>query len=160
MVLCTDPPTHFHCIHLYDCCFSSKMYSNLSWPFHINCSTVNFVTVVFYCSRLSYHQFLIENIPEGLHSLLPVAPAPNYRFTEEQGINFKFLVLQSLTRFDFLKCILTYLFCMWVLSPNAKTSLVSHYHIKQSVRRTGLRNLIGTNLTHIQTNLQIYRLTL
>lgn len=35
--------------------------------------------------RLSYHQFLVENIPEGLHSLLPVAPAPNYRFTEEQG---------------------------------------------------------------------------
>ena len=73
-------------------------------PFIVNCSTVNFVTVVFYCSRLSYHQFLVENIPEGLHSLLPVAPTPNYRFTEEQGINFKFLVLQSLIGLYFLKC--------------------------------------------------------
>lgn len=35
--------------------------------------------------RSSYHQFLVETIPEGLHSLLPVAPAPNYRFVSEQG---------------------------------------------------------------------------
>ncbi|CAH3163167.1 unnamed protein product [Porites lobata] len=35
--------------------------------------------------RFSYHQFLIENIPEGLHSLLPVTPSPSYRFTPDQG---------------------------------------------------------------------------
>ncbi|XP_078375127.1 nuclear cap-binding protein subunit 1-like isoform X2 [Oculina patagonica] len=35
--------------------------------------------------RLAYHQFLIENIPDGLHTLLPVPPAPNYRFKDEQG---------------------------------------------------------------------------
>lgn len=35
--------------------------------------------------RLSYHQFLVENIPEGLHTLLPVAPVPNYRFKDEEG---------------------------------------------------------------------------
>lgn len=36
--------------------------------------------------RSSYHQFLVEIIPEGLHCLLPVVPAPNYRFATEQGI--------------------------------------------------------------------------
>lgn len=35
--------------------------------------------------RSSYHQFLVEIIPEGLHCLLPVVPAPNYRFATEQG---------------------------------------------------------------------------
>ena len=48
------------------------------------CSTS--VNVVCY-SRLAYHQFLIENIPEGLHTLVPVTPVSNYRFQAEQGIN-------------------------------------------------------------------------
>lgn len=42
------------------------------------------LTAVVY--RSSYHQFLVEIIPEGLHCLLPVVPAPNYRFATEQGI--------------------------------------------------------------------------
>lgn len=34
--------------------------------------------------RSSYHQFLVESIPEGLQNLLPIIHAPNYRFTTEQ----------------------------------------------------------------------------
>ena len=37
--------------------------------------------------RLSYHQFLVENIPEGLHSVLPAVPTPNYRYSDEEGMN-------------------------------------------------------------------------
>lgn len=35
--------------------------------------------------RLSYHQFLVENIPCGLHGLLPAVPTPNYRYSDEEG---------------------------------------------------------------------------
>lgn len=35
--------------------------------------------------RLSYHQFLVENIPEGLHGVLPAVPTPNYRYSDEEG---------------------------------------------------------------------------
>lgn len=90
----------------------------------------------FSCCRLSYHQFLIENIPEGLHSLLPVAPAPNYRFTEEQGINFKspVHVLQLLNKLP-LSEMHSDLPPFLYVSPYTKTSLVSHYCVKHSIRR-------------------------
>lgn len=39
--------------------------------------------------RLSYHQFLVENIPEGLHGVLPAVPTPNYRYSDEEGMNFR-----------------------------------------------------------------------
>lgn len=40
---------------------------------------------LFYSSRLSYHQRIVEMMPETYGKLLPVQPQPNYKYASEEA---------------------------------------------------------------------------
>lgn len=48
--------------------------------------------VLFYC-RLSYHQRIVEMMPEAYAKLLPVSPQPNYKYASEEAGKFFYLIV-------------------------------------------------------------------